>query len=124
MRGGVFFDGGVPVETVEPDIYFDERSDVAGDTDPFAVAREILLLVAGHPNPALQAEVLCLLLEVGSRGCSEQSIATRHGLTRAAVSARIVKLREQVGLPRPVGPMRGDDTRRRCAVAQKRAAMS
>lgn len=124
MRHDVFFDGGVPVETVEPDIYFDEKPDGGCDTDPFSVAREILLLVAGCPNPALQAEVLCLLMGVGSRGCSEQSIASRHGMTRAAVSARMVKLRETVGLPRPVGPMRGDDTRQRCAVAQRRSAMN
>lgn len=123
MRHSVFFDGGVPVESVDPDIYFDER-DVEAAPDPFSVAREILLLVAGHPNPALQAEVLCLLLEVGSRGCSEQSIATRHGMTRAAVSARMVKLREAVGLPRPVGPMRADDTRKRCAAAQMKSAMN
>ena len=106
---------------VDADVYFDEREP---DGDPMEVAREMLKLIVGSQNPGMQAEVLCLLLGVGFRGCSEQEIAMRNGCTRAAVSARLVKVREVIGLARPVGPMRPDHTRVTCARSRVQASMS
>lgn len=119
MRGACFEDGR-PVAAVEADVFFDEAPSGA---DPFETAREVLKLIVGSQNPALQAEVLSLLLGVGFRGCSEQEIATRNKCTRAAVSARLIKLRERIGFERPVGPMRTDATRAECERSRYMASM-
>lgn len=111
MPDRTYFEDGKPVAATEADIFFDEREE---RSDPLEVAREILLLIVGSQNPAFEAEVLSLLLGVGFRGCSEQSIAERNKCTRAAVSARLVKLRERIGLVRAIGPMRQDSTRKQC----------
>jgi len=115
------FDNGEVVGVAEADIYFDERE---SSSDPAEMAREILNLVVGSPNPALQAEILCLLLGVGFRGCSGQESATRHRVTRAAVSARLVAICEIIGLARPVGPMRTVKTRGKCGTAAKYSHMN
>lgn len=121
MRGGTYFEDGQPVAAVEADVFFDE---VGTSADPMEVAREVLKLIVGAKNPGFQAEVLALLLGVGFAGCSEQEIATRNGCTRAAVSARMVKVREQVQLNRAVGPMRQDSTRRECRRSRVLASMN
>jgi hypothetical protein len=120
MRGA-FFEDGRPVAAVDADVYFDEKETSAEDA--FEMAREILKIIVGSQNPGFQAEVLALLLGVGFRGCSEQEIATRNGCTRAAVSARLMKLRDRMGIDRPVGPMRQDSTRRECERSRLLAAM-
>lgn len=123
MRGGIYFEGGRPVAAVEADVYFDER-ETGERGDPSAMAREMLNLVVGSPNPALQAEILALLLGVGFRGCTEQEIATRHRVTRAAVSARMVSICDIIGMQRPFGPMRTANTRKRCARSATMAHMN
>lgn len=123
MRGGIYFENGNPVAACDADIYFDEREPVAA-ADPFAIAREMLNIVVGSPNPYLQTEILALLLGVGYRGCTEQEIATRNTVTRAAISARMVKLCEILGFDRPVAPMRTRTTRRRCAASAAMAHMN
>ena len=106
------FENGEAVPTCEADVYFDERDTVPPEAAD--AVREILKLIVGSPHPALQAEVLSLLLGVGFRGCTEAEIATRNTCTRAAVSSRMVKIRVLLGLDRPVGPMRAEVTRWRC----------
>jgi DNA-directed RNA polymerase specialized sigma24 family protein len=119
MRYG--FEEGTAVPTCGPDIYFDEQ---AATADPMEMAREVLKLVVGAQNPGLQAEVLCLLMGVGFRGCSEQEIADRNGCTRAAISARMIKVRETLRIERAIGPMRQEITRDRCMKSRIEASMN
>jgi len=122
MQKSYGFDNGQVVGVCDADIYFDEKEGV--DTgDPAELAREVIKLIVGAQNPGLQAEILALLLGVGFRGCSEQEIATKNRCTRAAVSARLVKVRERLSLSRPVGPMRGDSTREECERSRYFATM-
>lgn len=116
------FEEGNRVNVVEPDIYFDDPEEVP-DHEPMEVARELIKLVVASQNPALGLDILCLLLGIGFRGCSQQDIASRHGCTRAAVSARMMQLRDQLGFARPIGPTRGGSTRTQCKKSRVMASL-
>ena len=143
-----YFENGRPVDTQGPDIYFDERDDLADDADPITalrkvlrsvlseettellmhkvttvVSRETLNLVISSPDPGLQAKVMGVMLGIGYAGCTEQAIASEYGCTRAAISSRANNLRDALQL-RPVGPLRHDATRERCAKSRVLAALT
>ena len=119
MRYG--YEDGTAVPTCGPDVFFDEQKP---DADPMEVAREVVKTLLESQNPKMQAHILALLFEWGHAGCSEQAIADECGCTRAAVSARIMKLKNRIGILRPIGPMRQEITQVRCLISRMRASMS
>jgi hypothetical protein len=119
MRYG--FEEGTAVPTCGPDIYFDEQSATA---DPMEVAREVFKMIIESQNPELQTRIFSMIFACGNAGCSEQKIAEESGCTRAAVSARVQKMRDRGWVLRPIGPMRQDITRVRCLVSRYKASMN
>lgn len=83
------------------------------------MARRILCILLSDTNPALTVECMAVVTGIGYMGDSEAAIARRHGLTRAAVSKRLVTLTEDFCM-QPTGPMRQTVNRERCARARYR----
>lgn len=138
MKGRIFYENDEPVavESWNPSAIDDRNidsivSELRSDPEVWAAVQEqiaegvrtTLKLIVGSPNPGLQAEVLSLLLGVGFRGCTEAEIAKKNNVTRAAVCARMIKARAQIGITRPVGPMRADSTREECVRSRYLASM-
>ena len=128
MRGAFFDDDGEIVGAVEPDIYFDEKASpdidkIVIERERFVGMREGIKIVTDSKNRAMEADVLALILAVGFSGCTEQQIADKHGVTRAAISARVAEIRGKLNLFRAFGPARSDDTRRLCVTSRYFASM-
>lgn len=105
---------------VDADVYFDEREP---DGDPMVVAREIVKIFLDSNDAKMQAHIVALLFAWGHAGCSEQDIAKECGCTRAAVSARLMLLKERLGIFRPIGPTRPEITRVRCLISRMRSCL-
>jgi len=84
------------------------------------VLRRLLGEILGMQNRSLTVECLAIVSGLSYVGDSMSEIATRHGVTRAAVSKRCVELSERLSLP-PSRAMRSLTARKSYRAAQLRA---
>jgi DNA-directed RNA polymerase specialized sigma24 family protein len=89
----------------------------------WAALRRVLGEVLSHDNARLTAECIALVSGLSYTGCSMTEIASRHGITRAAVSKRCVELTELLDLP-PSRAMRSLTARLRYREARLRNTQS
>lgn len=85
-----------------------------------AALRKVCGEITATPNIRLSVEVLELVSGVCYEGASQTQIATRHNITRAAVSKRCVRMCERLGLP-PSRSMKSEGAREIYASAQEKA---
>jgi len=84
------------------------------------IVRRLLGEILGMQNRSLTVECLAIVSGLSYVGDSMSEIASRHGVTRAAVSKRCVELTERLSLP-PSRAMRSLTARKSYRVAQLRA---
>jgi hypothetical protein len=85
--------------------------------------RRVLGEVLSHDNARLTAECIALVSGLAYTGCSMTEIASRHGVTRAAVSKRCIELTELLDL-KPSRAMRSLTARKRYREARIRTTQS
>ena len=84
------------------------------------IVRRLIGEILGMQNRSLTVECLAIVSGLSYYGDSMSEIATRHGVTRAAVSKRCVELSERLSLP-PSRAMRSLTARKSYRTAQLRA---
>jgi len=91
----------------------EERAEVVNGMSPedvWEILRRVIGEIKSSKNPGLTIECVALASGLSYLGDSQQEIATRHGVTRAAVSKRCVQFCEAIGLE-PSRAMRSLDAR-------------
>lgn len=84
------------------------------------ILRRMLGELKSQRKPGLSLECLCLVSGLAYQGDSQQEIAIRHGVTRAAVSKRSVELCKALGLE-PSRAMRSLEAREAYSVARNKS---
>ncbi len=92
-----------PLASYDPSKEEDAAPEVApatgmGKEDVWEVLRRVIGEIKSSKNPGLTIECVALASGLSYLGDSQQEIATRHGVTRAAVSKRCVQFCEAIGL--------------------------
>jgi hypothetical protein len=103
----------VAAKTPQPELSEDPR---------WEVIRHIVSYLLESKDTRLEVEVLAMVSGVCWAGGDPIGIARRHGLHRAAISARAIKICEQFGLP-PSRVMRSIAARLIAKKARKRSLM-
>lgn len=94
-----------------------QRTTRSPESSTFVAIRRVIGLIVCDADIALQAECLTLVTGIYYEGETMDSIAARYGVTRAAVSHRCVKLRNDLGLPE-VRAMRSRQNSETCRTAR------
>ncbi|MBP72827.1 MAG: hypothetical protein CMA70_04505 [Euryarchaeota archaeon] len=91
----------------------EEKVEVTSGMSPeevWEILRRVIGEIKSSKNPGLTIECVALASGLSYLGDSQQEIATRHGVTRAAVSKRCVEFCNAIGLD-PSRAMRSLDAR-------------
>jgi hypothetical protein len=114
-------EGDDPAVLPEPE---PESDDETCDTESvWASLRRVLGEILCHDNARLTAECIALVSGLSYSGSSMTEIASRHGISRAAVSKRCVELTELLDL-KPSRAMRSLTARKRYRAARIRSTRS
>jgi len=83
-----------PVEDIEP-----EAEPTIFVSDVVRAIKSILIFIIEKSNPRLTAECLCLAfgVQLGNSIDSETALATKHGISRQAVSKRVIEVQDFFG---------------------------
>lgn len=117
----IAFDNGRPVLTTQPLIYGDDDPDVLSSKNRafLLLLHKVMAAILATNNSHLAAQCFSLVTGIGYQGESMTQIAKTHGISRAAVSKRCIKLARAFNLP-PRGAMRKESTREACRRARYR----
>lgn len=104
---------------VYEDDHDDDQPKMRIDSPALVMSRRLVGFLLADTHPALGLECLALVTGIGYDGASLNEIGLRHGVTRAAVSARCIDLCDAFGIP-PVQAMRSEKSRENCRKARIR----